>query len=237
MPGPLYLTFDDGPDPKWTPRVLETLARFDAKATFFVLGWRVRDRQDLVHAILDAGHRIELHGDAHLDHEIATREQIADDTLRALDSLGRCGVVPQWWRVPFSRAGVSTLDVAEMHQLRIASWDVDAYDWRGDAWADQSVPLGVIASEGGVVQLHDAVQLGMPRGHAENTLEMTEAILQVAALHGVPAVPLPPADTSEPIRDTPIASPFERSQASVRAWQQQDAASQAARFRPSGRSR
>ncbi|MDQ8047023.1 MAG: polysaccharide deacetylase family protein [Patulibacter sp.] len=235
MPRPLYLTFDDGPDPKWTPRVLDLLARHDAAATFFVLGWRVRERPDLVREILDAGHRVELHGDAHLDHEASTPQQLADDTLRALDELGKCGVVPQWWRVPFSRAGRATLPLAERHGLRIASWDADSFDWRGDSWADQSTDVAELAALGGVIQLHDAVQLGMPRGDARNTLEITEELLEAAHRHGTPVLAFPPASTDEPIRDTPRQTPFARSQKSVRQWKQEIAAAEAARRRSSDR--
>lgn len=229
MPRPLYLTFDDGPDPKWTPSVLDLLAHHHAVATFFVLGWRVRDRPELVRAILAAGHRVELHGYAHLDHEIATPDALAEDTLRGLDQLGQCGVLPEWWRIPFSRAGATTLALAETHRLRIASWDADTCDWRGDRWAEQSPVIRETAALGGVIQLHDAIQLGMPRGDAYNTLEITDALLHEAHRHGTPVLSLPSATTEEPFRDTPLSSPFERSQRAVREWQRENAAADRAR--------
>jgi peptidoglycan/xylan/chitin deacetylase (PgdA/CDA1 family) len=223
MASPLYLTFDDGPDPGWTPKVIDTLARHDAAATFFVLGWRVRDNPRVIEELLAAGHRVELHGDAHLDHQHATLEQLTDDTTAALSALGRCGVIPQWWRLPFGRAGRATFDLADEHQLRIVGWDADSHDWRGDGWAQQPAPVSDAAERGGVVLMHDAIALGTPRIQAENTLEIVEQMLRLAADSGTPALALPDASTTEPIRDTPSASPFARSQATLRAWQAENA--------------
>lgn len=217
MTAPLYLTFDDGPDPDWTPRVLDTLARFDARATFFVLGWRLRQQPTMVADLLAAGHRVELHGDAHLDHEIATREQLVADTDATLDVLEYLGVAAEWWRVPFGRPGLHTAELAAERGLRIVGWDVDTTDWRGDGWAQQPAQVSDAARDGGVVLLHDAVAHGTPRADAENTLEVTSALLQAAARHGTRALALPPASTDEPIRESPRASPFARSRARVRA--------------------
>src|SRR5580692_2585378 len=61
----VVLTFDDGPDPRWTPRVLATLAEHGAVATFFVVGHKVETHPDVVRAILDAGHGVGLHSYAH----------------------------------------------------------------------------------------------------------------------------------------------------------------------------
>jgi peptidoglycan/xylan/chitin deacetylase (PgdA/CDA1 family) len=223
MAHPLYLTFDDGPDPTWTPRVMETLARHGATATFFVLGWRVRESPMIAASLVAAGHRVELHGDAHLDHEHATPQELADDTNAALNALGRCGVIPQWWRLPFGRAGTATLDIAQKHRLRIVGWDADTRDWRGDGWIQQPAQVSDAAERGGVVLLHDAIALGTPRVDAENTLEVTEHLLRHAKKFRTPALRLPDAATDEAIRDNPRASPFERSQATLRAWQAENA--------------
>jgi peptidoglycan/xylan/chitin deacetylase (PgdA/CDA1 family) len=61
----LYLTFDDGPDPRGTPRVLELLARFDARATFFLIGDRACAHPAIVREILARGHTIGNHSPDH----------------------------------------------------------------------------------------------------------------------------------------------------------------------------
>lgn len=213
---PLYLTFDDGPDPIWTPRVLDVLARHGAKATFFVLGWRVRETPELIADILGAGHRVELHGDAHFDHGIATAQQLAGDTADAIAALRQVGVDPQWWRIPFGRPGLSTASLATDIGVRIVGWDVDTQDWRGDGWVNQPAHVSDAADRGGVVLLHDAVAFGTPRTGAENTLEITDVLLQHARRLRTPALALPNALTELPIPFGVRPSPFERTSATAR---------------------
>ncbi len=223
MRSPLFLTFDDGPDPVWTPRVVDLLGRYGATATFFVLGWRVREAPELVGQLLAAGHRVELHGDAHLDHEVATPEQLTTDTADALAVLRDAGAEPQWWRIPFGRPSLMTGALAEEHGLRLAGWDVDTHDWRGDGWAYQPAQVSDAAETGGVVLLHDAVVPGVGRTAATNTLEIVEALLSAAARAKTPVLALPPAaDTSYRISSGPPRSPFGRNEASQNAWRRLD---------------
>lgn len=213
---PLFLTFDDGPDPDWTPRVADVLARHRARATFFVLGWRVRERPDIVADLLAAGHRVELHGDAHFDHGIATADELRDDTAAAMAALRSAGADPEWWRIPFGRPGLLTPELAAEHGLRVVGWDVDTHDWRGDGWANQPAQVSDAADHGGVVLLHDAVVFGTPRSSAENTLEVVEVLLQHAARHHTPVLALPDATTELPIPVGARPSPFERTRSTAR---------------------
>ncbi len=219
MRSSLHLTFDDGPDPVWTPRVIELLARYGATATFFVLGWRVREAPSVVAELLEAGHRVELHGDAHLDHEVATAAELAADTDAAMRLLRGLGVEPEWWRIPFGRPGAATHALAEQHGVRLAGWDVDTHDWRGDGWAYQPAQVSDAAERGGVVLLHDAIVPGVGRTTATNTLEITEALLKLAARARTPVSPLPAADdTSYRIQSGAPRSPFARTESTQRAW-------------------
>lgn len=223
MRTPLFLTFDDGPDPDWTPRVAALLARHRVTATFFVLGWRVREAPELIGELVAAGHRIELHGDAHLDHEIATPEQLGVDTADAIRVLAGVGLVPEWWRIPYGRPGPSTRALADQHGLRIVGWDADTHDWRGDGWAHQPAQVSDAASRGGIVLLHDATAPGIGRTSALNTLEVTDELLKTAARHGTPVEVLPAAaDTRFRIPSTAPRSPFGRSEATHREWRGRD---------------
>lgn len=178
--GTLTLTFDDGPDPTWTPRVLDQLETEGVVATFFVLGSRVRQAPELVASILAGGHRVELHGDRHLDHRTAPRDQLASDTRAALATLQSVGVAPTLWRLPWGRPGPTTAGLAREHGLEIVHWDVDPHDWRGDGWADQPTDRRAALRSGGVVLLHDAIGPGAPRSGCANTIELVEAIVREA---------------------------------------------------------
>ncbi len=82
------LTFDDGPHPRWTPWVLDQLARFDVKATFFLIGNNVRQHPKIVEAIRKAGHSIGGHTTNHLDAWRSTTEDYIHDAVETQELLG-----------------------------------------------------------------------------------------------------------------------------------------------------
>lgn len=193
MPQTLMLTFDDGPSPDWTAQVIERLAAHEVKATFFVLGDRIRSRPSVIRNLVAAGHRVELHGDHHLDHREATAEELETDTAAALKMLAAVGVVPTWWRLPWGRPGPATAAVAEKHGLRIVGWDADTHDWRGDDWAAQPDSVTRVGEHGGVVLLHDALGKGQTRINCMNTLDLIDGLVAAAKEHGTSVAVLPDA--------------------------------------------
>jgi peptidoglycan/xylan/chitin deacetylase (PgdA/CDA1 family) len=149
MPG-VALTFDDGPDPRGTPAVLDALARVQAVATFFVLGERVEREPALLERVLAAGHDVQVHGHAHLRHTEHTRETVEEDLERALDALP---VRPTLWRLPYGEPAEFSEEIARKHGLTIVKWTVDSGDWRGD---DADTMLARIeVRDGAIVLMHD----------------------------------------------------------------------------------
>lgn len=101
-PGRFALTFDDGPDPAFTPQVLEVLARHGAHATFFMLRPSVRRHPALARRVLEAGHEIGNHGDRHLPLLVSPPPWLAhevDSGERAIEQA--TGVRPRFYRPPF----------------------------------------------------------------------------------------------------------------------------------------
>jgi peptidoglycan/xylan/chitin deacetylase (PgdA/CDA1 family) len=117
------LSFDDGPHPSFTPRVLDQLARHGIHATFFLVGTEVERHPDLVHRILDEGHEIGNHSYshphmAHLDAEAARRE--VRDGSAAIEEVA--GFRPRWFRSPRGMlTGPIVQAAAQLHQ-DIAMW-------------------------------------------------------------------------------------------------------------------
>ncbi len=132
MPMTFSLTFDDGPDPIWTPAVLDALARAGARATFFVLGEAAERHPQPVERALAEGHAVEVHGHAHLRHPAHAVERIADDVERALAVLHGLGARPARWRAPWGDLAPFTPALAELSGLRLVGWSADTHDWRGD---------------------------------------------------------------------------------------------------------
>lgn len=151
------LTFDDGPDPRGTPAILEALAEADARATFFVLGHKVRAHPELARAIVAAGHELALHGDAHQVRAAFWRPALAADLARAEQSIEEVtGARPALFRPPAGVVVPSLLDVLRARGLGVVGWSVRPGD-------GLSLPSDVVAARvlgrsgpGDVVLLHDA---------------------------------------------------------------------------------
>ncbi|MGH2910426.1 MAG: polysaccharide deacetylase family protein, partial [Solirubrobacteraceae bacterium] len=130
--GGLSLTFDDGPDPRGTPAVLDALDAAGARATFFVIASTAERHPDLLRRAVACGHRMALHCDRHVRHSDLDERAIRDDTERALERLTRLGVEPMLWRVPWGVRTEASAAVAADLDLLLVDWDVDTHDWRGD---------------------------------------------------------------------------------------------------------
>lgn len=191
-----YLTFDDGPDPVWTPRVLEALDRANALATFFVIPPLAAERKDLIGTILEAGHGVELHCMRHVRHtELSPREVEAEaqQGSRALRSLG---VNPRFWRPPWGVVAPWTWTIAASHGLEIAGWTADTHDWRGDGVAEMLDGVQPFLRQGAVVLMHDGLGPGALRESCEETVALVgdlvarlrEMGLEPAALGGAETV-------------------------------------------------
>ncbi|MEV6366392.1 bifunctional polysaccharide deacetylase/glycosyltransferase family 2 protein [Micromonospora musae] len=159
----IALTFDDGPDPRWTPQVLEVLRRHHAHATFFVVGARVNEHPELVRRILAEGHEIGSHTFTHADLAAAPawrRELELSLTRKAIASA--TGQQVTLLRPPFSSVP-SALTGADYDALRTAAGsghvavlaDLDTRDWQRPGAArivEAATPAG---GRGAVVLMHD----------------------------------------------------------------------------------
>jgi peptidoglycan-N-acetylglucosamine deacetylase len=186
----LALTFDDGPDPRGTPEVLDALAEAGVKATFFVLGGRVEEQPELLERIVEEGHGVEVHGFEHLRHPESTREAVARDLDRALDALARRGVVPERWRVPWGHLAEFSVQIAGARQLEVVGWDADTHDWRGDDARTMLAQLEL--RHGGIVLAHDGISVGARRATARATAELVPLLVERARGIGLEPGPLAP---------------------------------------------
>jgi peptidoglycan/xylan/chitin deacetylase (PgdA/CDA1 family) len=154
----LAITFDDGPHPEGTPRMLETLAEFDAKATFFVIGEQVAKRPALARMIVTEGHAIGLHGFVHRPHPLRSAADLAEDFKRGVAAIeDATGTQPRLHRPPFGIYSAASLRIARERALQPLLWSKWGRDWRKVTTPEQitaRVVNGVKA--GDVILLHDA---------------------------------------------------------------------------------
>jgi peptidoglycan-N-acetylglucosamine deacetylase len=176
LAGSVELTFDDGPDPLWTPAVLAALSGSELHASFFVIAARAAAHPALVAAIRAGGHAVELHCYEHVRHTAVDRAATEDDTRRALATLADLGVRPRRWRTPWGVHAPWTQEIAAAHELELCGWDVDTHDWRGDGAEQMLASVGPDLHPGAVVLLHDGLGPGARRRGCEETVRFTRML-------------------------------------------------------------
>ncbi|WP_380282672.1 polysaccharide deacetylase family protein [Kitasatospora purpeofusca] len=158
--GPLVaLTFDDGPDPEFTPRVLDVLHRHDAPAAFFCIGLNALAHPGVVRRIADAGQTLGNHTWSHAYLPDLGPVGLARQLDRTRDVLAdACGDDRpiRWLRPPYGGRSPELLRAVDALGLTTALWDVDAKDWSRpgpDVIAERV--LGQVRP-GSVILMHDA---------------------------------------------------------------------------------
>lgn len=185
------LTFDDGPDPVWTPRLLDVLAAASARATFFPIAPRAAEHPDLIARMHAEGHRIGLHCDEHVRHSTQTVAWLIADTDRACKRLARLGVKPTRWRTPWGDTAPFTRSVAQARGLILTGWTVDTHDWRGDSAESMFAATRGDLIDEAIVLAHDGIGPGAERDDARETVEYTARVIDLAHEAGLALEVLP----------------------------------------------
>ena len=186
--GRVYLTFDDGPDPQWTPRVLYLLAQHGVRATFFVIGRAARDAPGIVRRIAAAGHDVENHSWSHRHpwtmSASAARREVCDGAAAVSDLVGRA---PRYFRPPHGRLRRCMSEAAQEGGQRIALWSVSAVDWGPLGHAQRiAARLGRVRG-GDIVLMHDSARgINRPR----ELERLLPGFLQALSSRGLEPVPL-----------------------------------------------
>jgi peptidoglycan/xylan/chitin deacetylase (PgdA/CDA1 family) len=152
----IALTFDDGPHPEGTPRLLAALADLDVLATFFVLGWRVEEHPDLIDQIAAAGHAIAVHAWDHIELRGEPSEVVLDQLGRTAEAIASRARPPKWFRPPYGWYDDVVLAAADQLGLGTVLWSIDPRDW--DQVDDPAVISARVVDElhpGAIVLLHD----------------------------------------------------------------------------------
>ncbi len=155
------LTFDDGPFPQTTQKVLEALAAGGHKATFFVIGRKAKLYPQLLKDIRAAGHEIALHGYQH-DRLFAFKPPayVKEDIERTRDVIeAATGERPDWFRPPVGYVSSRTASGAKRAKARLVAWSARGVDGIGETDPDRVVArVTKKLRDGAIVLLHDAAE-------------------------------------------------------------------------------
>ena len=149
------LTFDDGPDPAWTPQVLDTLRLAGARATFFVIGRRVRAAPELAARIAAEGHQLAHHSHDHSWSLMFSRQRLLDDYDRASDLVAAAHAHPRFYRPPVGLVAPELLDMVRAREVRLVGWSLRPYDTQRDEPSALRDHLASKIRDGAIVLLHD----------------------------------------------------------------------------------
>lgn len=128
--GEIALTFDDGPNPAWTPKLLDALAANGIKATFFMLGSRAQAQPSLVRRIFDAGHLVGNHSWSHPNLAYTSAAKAREELVRTQDVLEQLTGTPvRFFRPPFGARRPIVFDIAHDLGMSVVLWNAMTNDW------------------------------------------------------------------------------------------------------------
>lgn len=169
----IALTFDDGPHPRDTPRVLDALAKHEVRATFFLIGKDVERNQNLVKQIHAGGHEIGIHCHRHLPFPFEKPDELQKQMERTKTSISQaCGIAPteiRDIRPPYGAFTAKTKSLLTEWGYRLVMWNcIPPHFTQPLSWTIQQILESAIA--GSIIVLHDG------HGHGSKAAQIVETI-------------------------------------------------------------
>ncbi len=199
----VYLTFDDGPSSN-TGRILDILAEYDVKATFFVVGKEEEEYQALYNRIVEEGHTLAMHSYSHIYHEIYQSIDSFSADMRKLQEFlyDTTGVWCRYYRFPGGSS--NTVSSVDMHDLIafLDEQDMTYFDWNissGDAASDYISPADIVQNCMGNLESFDHAMILMhDASDKDSTVEALPMLIEaIQAMEDTKIVPI--TDDTEPI--------------------------------------
>ncbi|MCX7776839.1 MAG: polysaccharide deacetylase family protein [Armatimonadetes bacterium] len=155
------LTFDDGPRPPYTNRILELLSRYNSKATFFVVGEMVQLYPDLLRAVVNAGHEVGNHSYTHTPSRFLTKTEIDRELLLTDIAIAEaCGVHPVFFRPPGGGTTDQLISALSGQHYLCALWNINIGSYRGTPQEIASQMLSAVRS-GSIILMHNGMDMSV----------------------------------------------------------------------------
>ncbi|WP_242290527.1 peptidoglycan-N-acetylglucosamine deacetylase [Bacillus cereus group sp. BfR-BA-01496] len=181
------LTFDDGPDSEFTPKILDKLKQHNVKATFFLLGENAEKFPNVVKRIANEGHVIGNHTYSHPNLAKVNDAEYRNQIIKTEEILKRlAGYAPKFIRPPYGEILENQLNWATEQNFMIVQWSVDTVDWKGVS-AD-TITNNVLGNSfpGSVILQHST-----PGGHLQGSVDALDKIIPQLKTKGARFVTLP----------------------------------------------
>lgn len=192
----IALTYDDGPNPAYTPELLELLARHGAHATFFQIGKWVEREPALAKEVRDAGHAVGNHTFNHPTLALCSTDRVKEE-LRLCHEASQAADIEystvdgaSLMRCPWGRRRPGTLRAVKSAGYMPVQWSITGWDWAERKTADDIAGRCLKAREGDVILLHDGVHTE-PRADRSKSVYATRQVLEQLGAEGYEFVTIP----------------------------------------------
>ncbi|MEF3306331.1 polysaccharide deacetylase family protein [Paenibacillus sp. GYB003] len=183
------LTFDDGPDPKYTPLILDELKKCDVKATFFVVGVQVSRNGEMLKRIVKEGHAVGNHSWDHAKLTKRTAEQVRDEIVKTDEAIRKTlGTTTDLFRPPYGAADDNVKKIVEAERRRLIGWTVDTRDWAGTPPSEMLENVKKHTKPEGIILMHC---FGGKDGKLDNTVELLPQLIDYLKQQGYTFVTVP----------------------------------------------
>ena len=175
----IAITFDDGPHPVLTPRILEILAKYNIPATFFMVGQNVLNYPDAARAVIEAGHEVGNHTFTHPHLAGLNEHAIMDEIGKCEDALEElCEYRPHLLRTPQGALTQSLERCLLDDDYILVLWSLDTRDWENKSTAHVVRTVLEKVQAGDIILMHDFI------GHNSRTPEALEKIIPILLSQG-----------------------------------------------------
>lgn len=170
----LFLTFDDGPDKKYTVELLDLLKKYNIKASFFVVANFAKENPDIIWRMKEEGHLIGLHSLEHRNALFQSKSYTEYDFKESIKIMKDLGIDVKYFRPPWGHYNIITCKEVKKYNLKPVMWDVMAEDWEGDTLYEIIVEKLLSRSkDNNIICLHDG------RGEKEAPFRTIRALEEV----------------------------------------------------------
>ena len=167
----LSLTFDDGPDKKYTVELLDLLKKYNIKVTFFVVAKFAKENCEIIKRMEEEGHTIGLHSLEHKNALLNGPLYTSNDFKESLNIMRKLNINIKFFRPPWGHLNLLTIINLKKYNLKLVLWDVIIGDWKANITSDEISNRLIMKSKNkSIICLHDG------RGENEAPRRTIEAL-------------------------------------------------------------
>lgn len=163
----IALTFDDGPHPYLTPKILDMLKEYEVKATFFVIGKNAELYPKVLKRISDEGHEIGNHTYSHLAESTGNNDKLKSEIEKTEEIIYKItGQNNFLFRPPTGYCSKSAVNMVKDMNYKTIVWDIDTRDWAHTKKEDMLANVKKFAACGSIILMHDFIGYNSPTPEA-----------------------------------------------------------------------